>query len=201
MERYFSDAGTHWNLRLFETNFIPDIREFALDPWGERGTRTSIMRLYMGNAASQIHILEVSEGTYVTAHRHGAGAHVMVVDGQGCELLFMPGDEMNPEKRRKVPIRPYAVVAPRLNEYHQHFNTGRGPLRQLAFKGWERSPVITGSRGEYDPVGAARSDDPYSWAFKLRYDREDPSIREDYYRDLEKNGVTLRLEPIDQEAA
>jgi hypothetical protein len=158
------------------------------------------MRLYMGNAGSQIHILEVAEGTYVTAHRHGAGAHVIVVDGEGHELLFMPGDEMNSEGRRKVPIKPYGVVAPRLNEYHQHFNTGKGPFRQLAFKGWDQSPATMTSRGEYDPVGAARSSDPHGFAFKLRYDREDPSIREEYYRELEKNGITLRLEPLDQGA-
>ncbi|MFQ5851838.1 MAG: hypothetical protein ACE5JU_14800 [Candidatus Binatia bacterium] len=198
MERYYADEGKHWNLRLFETNFISDIRKFALDPWEERGTQTSITRIYMGSATSQIHILEVSEGTYVTAHRHGAGAHVIVIAGQGSELLFMPGDEMNPERRRKVPIKPYAVVAPRLNEYHQHFNTGRGPLRQLAFKGWVHTPATISSQGEYDPVGAARSDNPYAWAFKLRYDKEDPAIREEYYRELEKNGISLRLEPIDQ---
>ena len=198
LERDYAEKSKHWNLRLFQTNFIPDIRSFILDSWGERGTRTSIMRLYMGNGSSQIHILEVGEGTYVTAHRHGAGAHVIQIDGEGYELLFMPGDEMNAEKRRKVPIKPYGVVAPRLNEFHQHFNTGKGPFRQLAFKGWDQSPATITSRGEYDPMGAARSDNPHAYAFKLRYDKEDPVIREEYYRDLERNGVSLRLEPVDQ---
>jgi hypothetical protein len=47
-------------------------------------------------------------------------------------------------------------------------------------------------------MGAARSDDASAYSFKLRYDKEDPAIREEYYRELEKNGVTLRLEPLDQ---
>ncbi|MDP2645406.1 MAG: hypothetical protein Q8P24_10735 [Desulfobacterales bacterium] len=190
----------HWNLRLSETNFIPDIRKLTLDAWGEKGTRTSIMRLHMGNTDSQIHVLEVGEGTYVTAHRHGAGAHVIVIDGQGYELLFNPGDENNPARHRKVPIKPYGVVSPRLNEYHQHFNTGKGPFRQLAFKGWTASPATSTSKGDYDPVGAARSNNPHGYAYKLRYDKEAPSVREEYYRELEKNGVDLRLEPIDQGA-
>lgn len=198
MERDYAEKGKHWNLRLFETNFIADIRNFALDAWPEKGTRTSIMRLYMGNASSQIHILEVAEGTYVTAHRHGPGAHVIVIGGEGYELMFMPGDERNSARRRKVPVKPYGVVAPRLNEFHQHFNTAKGPLRQLAFKGWESSPATITSRGDYDPVGAARSDDLHAFAFKLRYDKEDASIREEYYRELEKNGVGLRLDPVDQ---
>ena len=165
MEGYYSDLGRHWNLRLFETNFIPDIRTFALDKWEERGIRTSIMRLYMGNATSMIHILEVSEGTYVTAHRHGAGAHVIVVGGEGYELLFMPGEEDDATKQRKVPVKPYGVIAPRLNEFHQHFNTGKGPFRQLAFKGWDVSPETTDSKGRYDPVGAAKNDELYGSFF------------------------------------
>ena len=32
-QRYFADAGKQLNLRLFETNFIPDIGNFALDPY------------------------------------------------------------------------------------------------------------------------------------------------------------------------
>lgn len=47
-------------------------------------------------------------------------------------------------------------------------------------------------------MGAARSDNPHGWSFKLRYEKEDPSIREEYYRELEKSGVALRLDPIDQ---
>jgi len=198
MEGYYSEEGKHWNLRLFETNFIPDIRNFTLDQWAEKGTRTSIMRLYMGNASSQIHILEVSEGTYVTAHRHGPGAHVMIVQGEGYELLFMPGEERDAAKRIKLPVKPYSVISPILNQYHQHFNTGKGPFRQLAFKGWEPSAVTVTAKGKYDPVGAARSDNPNAYSFKLRYDEEDPAVREEYYRELEKNGVDLRLPPLDQ---
>jgi quercetin dioxygenase-like cupin family protein len=198
MENFYADEGKHWNLRLFATNFIPDIRRFQLDRWEERGMRTFITRLYMGNSLSQLHILEVSEGTYVTAHRHNPGAHVVVIDGAGYELMFQPGDERKAEKRQKVYIKPYSVVAPRANEFHQHFNTAKGPLRQLAFKGWVRRPLGTNSKGEYDSVGAARSDDPAGSSFKIRYDREDPKIREEYYMELERNGVPLRLEPVDQ---
>ena len=198
MEDYYADEGKHWSLRLFATNFIPDIRKFKLDSWEERGTRTSITRLYMGNSLSQLHLLELAEGTYVTAHRHGAGAHVVMVDGGGYELLFQPGDELNPERRQKVPLRPYGVIAPRLNEYHQHFNTAKGPMRQLAFRGWVRRPPGMNAKGEYDPVGAARSGDANAYSSKIRYDEEDPKIREEYYRELEKNGISLRLEPMDQ---
>ncbi|MFQ5902067.1 MAG: hypothetical protein ACE5JO_00080 [Candidatus Binatia bacterium] len=192
MQNFFSDNGKHWNLRLYETNFIADIRKFALDPYPERGNRTSIMRLSMASTAIGIHIMSTSEGTYVTAHRHGARAHVIVIDGQGYELLFMPGWEKN---RRKIPTKPYAVVAPRHNEFHQHFNTGRGEYKMLAFRG---GGLRYGRGRAYDPAWTAQDKDPYEYAFKISYDKEDPAIRDEYYRELEKNNITRRLKPVDQ---
>ncbi|MBI4525195.1 MAG: cupin domain-containing protein [Deltaproteobacteria bacterium] len=192
MKEFYTDGGIQRNLRLFETNFIPDIRRFALDPYPERGIRTSIMRLSMASVSLGIHVMSVSEGTYVTAHRHDPGAHVIAIEGQGYELLFMPGEE---NRRRKVPADPYAVIAPRRNEYHQHFNTGKGIYRMLAFRGVS---LRYGSGRKYDPAYTAQDKDPYAYGFKISYEKEDPAIREEYYRELEKNGITLRMEPVDQ---
>ncbi|MEE8517788.1 MAG: cupin domain-containing protein, partial [Dehalococcoidia bacterium] len=193
--KFFGDEGTRWNLRLFETNFIPDIRSFELDPWPERGVQTQIMRLSMASTSLGIHILGISEGTYVTAHRHFAGAHVIQIQGTGYEMMFWPGDEHNAESRRTFSIKPYGVVAPQNYEFHQHFNTGKTPFRQLAFRG---GGVRYGSGSNYDPVGAAISDTQFAFAYKLRHDLEDPAVREEYYAELEKNGIDLRLEPVDQ---
>lgn len=192
---YFSDEGTHWNLRLFETNFIPDIRVFPLDPWPERGLRTSIMRLSMAATSLGLHILDVSEGTYVTAHRHYAGAHVIQVGGAGYELMFMPGDRDEPDRYERRELAAYGVIAPKNLEYHQHFNTGKEPFRQLAIRG---GGVRYGSGRTYNPVGAAISDDPFAWSHKIRHTEEPASVREAYYAELARHGINLRLEPIDQ---
>lgn len=196
---YFSNQGTHWNSRLFETNFIPDINAFALDPWPERGLRTSIMRLSMAATSIGIHILEVSEATYVTAHRHYPGAYVIQVSGTGYELMFMPHEQEDESLHRRYPLGAYGVVAPRNLEYHQHFNTGTTPFRQLAFRG---GGVRYGSgRGSYNPVGAAISGNPLAWSHKIRHTEEAPTIREAYYAELERNGISERLEPVDQGSA
>jgi quercetin dioxygenase-like cupin family protein len=191
MQSFFSDKGRQWNLRLYETNFIPDIRNFTLDPYPERGNRTSIMRLSMSNTSIGMHVMGVSPGTYVTAHRHEARAHVIVIAGEGYELLFMPDEE----KRRRVPTTPYAVVAPRHNEYHQHFNTGKAEYRMLAFRG---SGLRQGGGRRYDPARTAQDKDPNAVSFKIAYEKEDPAIREEYYKELERNGIDLRLKPLDQ---
>jgi hypothetical protein len=190
MEGYLADQK-QWERRLLETNFIADVRTVPLDPFPERGNRTSIMRMSMAGTSLGMHIMGVSEGTYVTAHRHSAGAHVLVVGGEGYELLYNEGDR----ERRKIMANPYAVVAPKLNEFHQHFNVGRGEYRMLAFRyiglryGWGLP---------YGNARTAQSKDRNAWAYKLPFAEEDPSIREDYYKELEARGIYSRLEPLDQ---
>lgn len=193
---YFSASGEKLDLRLFETNFIPDVTAFDLDPYPERGRRASVMRLCMANASLSLHIAETAVGTYMTAHKHGAGAHVLCVAGEGYELLFVPGEKT----RRKVPLKPTAVVAPRLNEYHQHMNAGHAPLRMLAFKPQGYSSKY-GTGGRYEPALSAQERDAHAEIHQIGYQDEDPAIREEYYRELEKKGIALRLPPVDQGAS
>ncbi|HLY67276.1 MAG TPA: cupin domain-containing protein [Chloroflexota bacterium] len=188
----FFEKQTHWNLRLYETNFIPDIRVFDLDSYPERGNRVAIMRMSMAACNLGMHVMSVSEGTYATAHRHLAGAHVIVVEGTGYELLFMPGDEKN---RLKVPACSYAVVAPKDNEFHQHFNSGKGEYKMLAFRG---PGGRYGMGRQFDPAFTTQTKDPYMTTMMIAPEKEDPLIRQEYYQELEKNGVTARLEPINQ---
>src|SRR5207245_2089295 len=110
-DSYYADRPTHWNLRLFETNFIPDVTTFGVDAWSEKGFRTGISRLSMASTSLGLHLLDVAEGTYATAHRHDAGAHVILVGGEGYELLFFEGEEP-----RRIPLHSYGVIAPKRNE-------------------------------------------------------------------------------------
>jgi len=193
MQNFFLDEGTHWEHRIFETNFIPDIRTFALDQNPVRGFRHSVIQLSMASTSMGMHIAEVHEGTYMTAHRHGAGAHVIVIQGQGYELLFMPGEEKN---RRKIALKPYSVVSPVHNEFHQHLNTGKGPFRMLAFRGFG---TRYGWGRDYEVVSSTAQDkNPHAWAFNISYEKEDPAVREEYYRELEKNGISSKLPPLEQ---
>jgi mannose-6-phosphate isomerase-like protein (cupin superfamily) len=192
MHGYFGDDGIHWTDRLFETNFIPDVRTLNLDPDPHRGEGVWKMRLSMASTSIGMHISGIDVGRYMTAHRHLADAYVMSIEGEGYSVLFMPGEEKN---RRRVPFKPYAVIAPRHNEYHQFMNTGLGPMKYLAF----RSQGLRYGWGKvYDPVGAAHHKDKHGVSVKLRYEDEDPEIRNEYYHELENRGIHLRLKPVDQ---
>jgi hypothetical protein len=106
----------------------------------------------------------------------------------------MPGEERN---RRKYPIKPFSVVAPRTNEFHQHFNISKAPYRYLAIRG-QTNPLRFGSGGGYNPTWSAQKKDPAGVVFQIDYEEEDPSIREEYYTELDKRGISTRLPPIKQ---
>jgi uncharacterized RmlC-like cupin family protein len=192
---FYSDLPTHWAQRLWETNFIPDVRTFAVEAWQEKGARTSIARLSMASTSLGLHILDVGEGTYATAHRHGPGPHVLCTGGTGYELMYFEEEQENP---RRVELRPYGVIAPKNSEFHQHFNTGQGPMRQLAFR---PTGARYGSGAGYDPRGASQTTDRYGTGFQIDYEKEAAGIRETYYKELERNGIELRLPPVSQGAS
>ncbi len=193
MQNFFTDQGKHWQHRTFETNFVPDIRKIPLDDNPVRGHRHRVQRLSMAATSIGIHIAEVEVGTYMTAHRHTAGAHVITVEGQGYEILFMPGEEKN---RQKIPLKPYTVISPKLNEFHQHFNAGKTTFKMLAFRGYG---IRFGWGKKYTRVSpTAQTTDPHAESLNISYEQEDPAIREEYYRELEKIGISSRLPPVNQ---
>ena len=102
---------------------------------------------------------------------------------------------MVPEKRTKVWVKPHAVIAPKTNEFHQHFNVADGPFRQLAVRA---NAARYGTGQTYDPRGSARNDDRADPSYKLSFTQEDPQIREEFYAELERRGIHRRLAPVDQ---
>src|SRR5439155_13855849 len=110
--------------------FIPDVRSFKLVDWLERGTSTTMNFRLGNNTQMAAHISEFPPGHYKKAHRHGVGAHVIILNGQGYSLLWFEGET----ERRRVDWTDGTVLSPREVEYHQHFNTGPGSARYLAFR-------------------------------------------------------------------
>ncbi len=65
----------------------------------------------------------------------------------------------------------------------------------LAFRG---SGLRYGTGTAFNAALTAQDKDPHALAFKIGYEKEDPAIREEYYKELEKNGIELRLKPVEQ---
>jgi quercetin dioxygenase-like cupin family protein len=178
---YFSREGDSWGTRSWETNFVRDVNSFLLDQWNEKGAGARHMRFAMADAAYGCHIHELSPVTYVQAHRHGAGAMILILSGNGYELMFRQGGG-----RDRFELHPGTIISPGNWIYHQHVNPNPEPLRQLAF------------RGGTSMYGAGEGGAEAHMAELLKYELEDPAIRETFYAECRAKGLDPVLMPIPQ---
>ena len=169
---YFSDQGTKTRNR-WKVNFVPNIRSFGLDTNVNRGAGGQLTSFEIANNSMGVHCSSFPTGTYKKAHRHNAGAHVIVVDGVGYSLLWMEGEE-----REKVDWQDGSVLSPRELEFHQHFNTGPTPARYLALR-----------LGNLD----IRAFEGFQGWSQIEYENEDPAIYDLYTDECEKNGGKVEL--------
>jgi quercetin dioxygenase-like cupin family protein len=168
----FKFAGNVW-----ETNFVPDARSFKLMEYNERGAGGSNIKFELSENTTACHISEFPVGTYKKAHRHGAGAHVIVLGGEGYSLIWPDG----------APIKKYdwhegSMVVPPENWWHQHFNAGDKPARYLALRAFG-SKKFQGVGKKYQP-----SLDRKRGGSQIEYADEDLIVRQWFQEGLAQRG-------------
>lgn len=180
---FFTDPGLHLGGRVWRTNFVPDVLKFALINWAQRGSSAKSFHISMAGNTMACHLSEFEVGTYKKTHRHGPGAHVIILQGEGYSLLWEEGKE-----RMRVDWREGSVFSPPAGWYHQHFNTGREPARYLALRrgGSPEHPLRIGITGGSEETGSQQ----------IEYEEEDPTIRELYARELSAKGIKLSMPPV-----
>ncbi|HEX9880014.1 MAG TPA: ethanolamine ammonia lyase-activating protein, partial [Candidatus Binatia bacterium] len=77
------------------------------------------------------HILEIPGGTFSKLHRHGPGAHVLWLKGDGYTLMWPDGSEHN--KTKEYWGRGTMIVPPNW-WWHQHCVVGNDRAEHLALK-------------------------------------------------------------------
>jgi quercetin dioxygenase-like cupin family protein len=161
---YFSDRG-EWVTNTWKTNFVPDLRTFALNEatGDRRGAGATTAMFNLSNNQMAAHCSEFPPGTYKLGHRHGVGAHVIILGGEGYSLLWFEGDK----ERRRVDWRSGTLISPKDNEFHQHFNVSPGAARYFAMRLGNLDPnkpaVGQGWNTEREVLG-------------IPYEEEDPEI-------------------------
>ena len=183
-EGYFSSQGTMHPGRVWDTNFIPDVRSFELLDWAERGKGSKNVYFEIANNTLCSHISEFPVGTYKKAHRHGPGAHVVILGGQGYTLMWREGMPM-----QKFDWQAGSIVVPPDQWFHQHFNTGKTPARYLALR-WEGLKFRTGRQTEMCEVSIREGGD------QIEYEDEDPAVRKIFEEELAKEGIEIGMSPV-----
>lgn len=182
---YFLDQGRRSASGAWRTNFVPDLRTFRLDQYRseeERGAGSTSMSFNLSNNSMFASNTLFPVGTYKKAHRHGVGAHLLILDGPGYSLLWFEGEEP-----RKVDWKDGTLISPRFLEYHQHFNTSPRPAMYFKF----RLDTLDPTYGEW--LRFTASGDQETERAGIPYNREDPHMYELFVEECARNGVTVTL--------
>src|SRR6267142_1276393 len=151
--------------------------------WKERGAGGRHVNFDLAGNVMGSHISEFPVGRYKKAHRHGPGAHVTILSGQGYSLLWPEHGEPT-----RVDWKPGSVVVPPSQWFHQHFNSGADPARYLALR-WNSWRYNFVALGDDKPIEVSVKDG----GTQIEYEDEDPKIHEFFESCLHKAGARCRM--------
>jgi oxalate decarboxylase/phosphoglucose isomerase-like protein (cupin superfamily) len=181
-DSYFNSNGKLYASNILETNFISDSRALPLYTNTRRGMGKGV-RLELSHNTTHAHVAEFPVGTYKKAHRHGPGAHVVMLGGKGYSVLWPAGAEPT-----RFDWRAGSMFVPPNNWFHQHFNAGAEPARYLALRWgsarYDMGGAITGwtTGHSYDIEGA-----------QIEYENEDPAIHTMFEAELASARARCRM--------
>jgi oxalate decarboxylase/phosphoglucose isomerase-like protein (cupin superfamily) len=167
---------------LLKTNFVADAVNLPLAAAKERGAGGGHIRFMMAKGSMNSHISQFPVATYKKGHRHGPGAHVIILTGQGFSLMWPEGEEP-----KRYDWKPGTLIVPPNMWFHQHFNTGDTPARYLAFK--HEAVSIRNAQGV-----------PKAWISRriggdqIDYVDEAPVVRETFAKALAEKGLVPAME-------
>jgi hypothetical protein len=148
--------------------------------WRERGEGSRNVQMNLADGSMGAHVSQFPIGTYKKGHRHGPGAHVVVLYGDGFSLLWQAGST----ERIRCDWKPNTVIVPPANWYHQHFNTGPNAASYLALKLAGRRYFIaeefTGDRVDQSVAEGG---------WQIEHADEDPTIHQEYEAELAAHGA------------
>ena len=185
----FFDAGREIGTRVWETNFVEDVRTFPLLEWKERGGGGVNRFFELADSTLTCHVSQFPVGTYKKGHRHGAGANVVIVAGQGYSLLWQEGREKD---RIKIDWSVGSVLVPPNMWFHQHFNTGAEPAKYMAVRWGSRKYPLFKNVGERGKVDISLKEG----GNQIEYEDEEPVIRQIFEAELAQNGVECRMPSV-----
>jgi mannose-6-phosphate isomerase-like protein (cupin superfamily) len=179
---YFDERGRLWKrpdgAGVWETTWVGDVNTFDLPALARRGGDGRMVTFQLGDGALIAHISQFPSGQYKKAHRHGPGANIVILGGQGYSLLW----EEDGDEPHRVDWGPNSIFVPPSMWWHQHFNSGQDPARYLALRWGSRKHLINHS---YEGTLVDRR----QGGNQIEYDEQAPLIDELFARECASHGV------------
>jgi len=162
--------------------FYSDVRTAPLEEYAKApGSRHN--RLMLADNTMGAHTLEMSPGTYATAHRHEPGAFVIWLSGKGYTLIWPEGGE-----RIRIDWHDGTMLVPPAGWFHQHFVTGTEPALHLALIWRNKAYPIMGQM-----FYRIALQNRFEKTHNVPYEEEDPEIRRMYQEELKKEGLAIKM--------
>jgi mannose-6-phosphate isomerase-like protein (cupin superfamily) len=127
----FNGGGELYAQRVWHSSFVPNVPDLPLYALEGRGAGGINTMFEMAGNMMKAHVSEFPVGTYKKAHRHGPGAHLLILSGDAGYSLTWTQDDMS-DLRKADWKNGSMVVVPSAGCFHQHFNTGSRRARYLA---------------------------------------------------------------------
>lgn len=179
---YFNGEGKLTGM-VWETNFVADVPGFELLDYPERGAGGRNIKFTLARNQMGAHVSEFPIGTYKKGHRHGPGAHVVVLNGQGYSLMWPEGEPI-----QRFDWQPGTLIIPPDRSFHQHFNTGATPARYLALRFSGNNEFLEKVRNVKSSLSTRLGGD------QIDYEDEDEQVRTMYAEACAKNGVSVKMD-------
>jgi quercetin dioxygenase-like cupin family protein len=189
---YFSAEAKLYRGRVWETNFIPDIKKLPLYEWKSRGGGGTNAFMVMGAGMMESHVSRFESGHYKKAHRHGPGAHLYITQGEGYVLT-----QRGNEPRIRCNWKEGSLYLSGAGEglwLHQHFNVGATPAtylvmnqgisRKYAANRWQARESTVLRSGEVSGKEGGR---------QVEYEDEDREIHRIFEEELRRRGITCKM--------
>ncbi len=177
---------------MWETNFIPDVRAALVDAQDERGPEIGRTQYEMSGNALVGHIAAWPASGYHKAHYHGGGAIILIIAGRGYTLLWpqergtQPYASGHGDKVIRQDWQEGSLLCPPTAWFHQHFNTGPTPARQLALRYGSKKHAVR-FHDFQQREGAIVS--TRQGGTMIDFEDEDPEIPRQYREALARAGV------------
>lgn len=187
-EDYFSGKGKLYTRRVWESNFIANAPDMALYGWKERGAGGINAMLEMASNNTKSHISEFPIGTYKKAHRHGPGAHLVLLSGTGGYSLIWTKEDRSDMIKCDWALGSMVTV-PSDGCFHQHFNSGTTRARYLALRPGDMGLYKKGRGGGGENADKSLKDG----GWQIEYEDEEREIHQIFEKELKAHGATCRM--------
>ncbi len=172
---------------VYFTNFIWDINGLPFHP-SNRGALAEGASFEVGHGVLGSHTLRMPGGRFTNVHRHGPGAHVLWLSGEGYSLMWPDGGE-----KVQANWGPGTLLVPPSWWWHQHAIVSAEPAQHLALK-------LSSKRFKVNRLSEGTMRSSKQGGQMVEFDDFPPGLMDEvtaiFVNECTKRGTPMNMEPI-----